>query len=78
MLLQVTMDVANHHKSVYFVAICGLIAQAGLAVYVYSLIPCPIAVSQPACTSEAGTSTRLQQREFLHFFGFWDMWISRI
>jgi hypothetical protein len=32
LLLQVIMDVAKHHKSVYVVAFAALIAQAALAV----------------------------------------------
>lgn len=32
LLLQIVMDVANHHKSVYFVAFMALIIQAALSV----------------------------------------------
>ncbi|KAG8949783.1 putative choline transporter, neither null mutation nor overexpression affects choline transport [Tulasnella sp. 424] len=59
MLLQVTMDVANHHKSVYFVAICGLIAQAGLAVwYVYTVTAtyAKWTPGNPSCTNYSGTA----------------------
>lgn len=32
LLIQVTMDVANHHKSVYVVAVLALLVQAALSV----------------------------------------------
>jgi hypothetical protein len=37
LLLQVVMDVAKHHKSVYFVAFTALVIQAALSVWVQQL-----------------------------------------
>ena len=42
LLLQVVMDVAKHHPSVYFVAFMSLILQAGLSVYVESYTNCSL------------------------------------
>ncbi|KAG8892407.1 putative choline transporter, neither null mutation nor overexpression affects choline transport, partial [Tulasnella sp. 403] len=58
-LLQVVMDVANHHKSVYVVALLGLTTQAALAVwYVYTVTAtyAKWTPGNPSCNNLNGTT----------------------
>lgn len=60
LLLQVVMDVANHHRSVYVVAVLGLIVQAALAVwYVYTVTAtyAKWTPGNPSCSNLGGSTT---------------------
>ncbi|KAG8983031.1 putative choline transporter, neither null mutation nor overexpression affects choline transport [Tulasnella sp. JGI-2019a] len=59
LLLQVVMDVANHHKGVYVVGVLGLIAQAALSVWYVFTVTATYAKwtpGNPSCNTLGGST----------------------
>ncbi|KAF8070149.1 plasma-membrane choline transporter-domain-containing protein [Lyophyllum atratum] len=79
LLLQVVMDVAKHHKSVYVVAFIALFIQAALAVwFTFTAIAtyAKYTPGNPGCTSSSCSSGKVAGLIFFETFSF--LWTSQV
>ncbi|KAF8345826.1 plasma-membrane choline transporter-domain-containing protein [Amanita rubescens] len=79
LLLQVVMDVAKHHLSVYAVAFAALIVQAALAVwYIFTIISiyAKWTPGAPSCSSSGCSSSKVAGLIFYATFSF--LWTSQV
>ncbi|KAF8738077.1 hypothetical protein AX14_012051 [Amanita brunnescens Koide BX004] len=79
LLLQVVIDVANHHLSVYAVAFSALIVQAALAVwYIFTAIAiyAKWTPGSPSCASSGCSSSKVTGLVFYATFSF--LWTSQV